>query len=67
MTLTIDVLTQRIRKEFDEAPGLRITVEEGIRFWALDAGTCEKVLGMLHHAGFLVRTPDGRYRRAPVT
>ena len=67
MTLAIDVITQRIREEFHEAPGLHITVEEGIRFWALDADTCATVLAVLHQAGFLVRTPDGRYHRAPVT
>ena len=61
----IGALTQRIREEFDEAPGLQITVEEGVRFWALDAETCAKVLSALHQAGFLVRTQDGRYHRAP--
>jgi hypothetical protein len=67
MTLAIDVLTQRIREEFDEVPGLQITVGEGVRFWALDAETCAKVLAALHHAGFLVRAQDGRYHRAPAT
>jgi hypothetical protein len=67
MTLAIGILTQRIREEFDEVPGLQITVQEGMRFWALDAYTCLKVLELLHEAGFLVRTPDGRYRRAPAT
>ena len=43
MKPAIGVLTQRIRKEFDEVPGLQITVEEGVRFWALDAETCAKV------------------------
>ena len=37
MKPAIGVLTQRIRDEFDEAPGLQITVEEGVRFWAIDA------------------------------
>lgn len=65
MKPAVDVLTQRIRDEFDEAPGLQITVEEGVRFWALDAETCAKVLIALHQAGFLVRSRDGRYHRAP--
>ena len=67
MTLAFGVLTQRIREEFNEVPGLQITVQEGMRFWALDAYTCAKVLELLHEAGFLVRTRDGRYHRAPVT
>ena len=67
MKPAIGVLTQRIREEFGEAPGLQITVEEGVRFWALDAETCAMVLSALHNAGFLVRTQDGRYQRAPGT
>ena len=50
---------------FDEAPGLYITVEEGVRFWALDAETCGRVLATLQQAGFLTRAQDGRYHRAP--
>jgi hypothetical protein len=65
MKPAIGVLTQRIREEFDEAPGLQITAEEGVRFWALDAETCGEVLSALHNSGFLVRTQEGRYRRAP--
>ena len=67
MKPAIGVLTQRIRDEFDEAPGLQITVEEGVRFWAMDAETCAMVLSTLHNEGFLARTQDGRYRRAPGT
>ena len=66
MTKGTDVLMQRIREEFDEAPGLRITVEEGVRFWAIDRETCAQILGRLHQLGFLVRTSDSRYRREPV-
>ena len=65
MKPVIDLLIQRIREEFDEAPGLQITVEEGVRFWALDAATCAEVLVALHETGFLIRTQDGRYHRAP--
>jgi hypothetical protein len=66
MTQATGLLTQRIRQEFDEVPGLQITLEEGVRFWALDAETCAKILGELHQLGFLVQTSGGRYRRAPV-
>jgi hypothetical protein len=57
-------LAQRIREEFDEAPGLELTVTEGARFWALDADTCADVLTHLLESGFLVRARCGRYRRA---
>jgi beta-phosphoglucomutase-like phosphatase (HAD superfamily) len=59
-------LVQRIREEFEEAPGLQITVDEGARFWALDAEICAYVLERLYERGFLVRSPDGRYQQGGV-
>jgi hypothetical protein len=59
-------LVQRIREEFEEAPGLQITMEEGVRFWGLDAETCAYVLTQLFEMGFLVRADDGRYRQGLV-
>jgi hypothetical protein len=57
-------LAQRIREEFEEAPGLRITVPEGSRFWGLEEKTCGEVLARLVAAGFLARSADDRYRQA---
>jgi len=57
-------LTQRIREEFEETPGLRVTVDEGARFWGLDAQTCEQVLSHLSAMGFLARGNDRRYAQA---
>jgi len=65
-TATVTTLVQRIREEFDEAPGLAITLDEAVRFWALDAETCERVLTQLHDIKFLVKTADGRYRRGSI-
>jgi Fic family protein len=56
-------LVQRIREEFEEAPGLRITVREAARFWGLDEETCGQVLEQLLAVGFLARGGDERYRR----
>ena len=57
-------LTQRIREEFEEAPGLRGTVDEGARFWGLDLNTCEQVLKHLFAVGFLALGNDRRYAQA---
>jgi hypothetical protein len=62
--MMIAKLVQRIREEFDEAPGLAVTVDEGARFWALEPDTCRHVLAELQSMNVLVRTEDGRYRRA---
>ena len=62
--ITLMKLTQRIREEFEEFPGLRVTVTEGARFWAIDEQTCEQVLTYLFSVRFLTRCGDQRYVRA---
>lgn len=64
--MTLVKLTQRIREEFEESPGLQLTVDEGARFWGLDAHTCELVLSELLTDGFLARGNDRRYRQASI-
>lgn len=59
-------LTQRIREEFEEAPGLRVTVREASRFWDLDEMTCRQILARLRAAGFLTVDSDSRYRQVAV-
>ena len=61
--LVLYKLTQRIREEFEEAPGLRLTVREGARFWDLDEITCQQVLAKLRASGFLTLDLDNRYRQ----
>jgi len=55
-------LVQRLREEFEEIPGLRLTVREASRFWALDEVTCGQVLTELMTEGFLARSGDGRFQ-----
>lgn len=62
----MSTLVQRIQLEFEEAPGLAITVEQGARFWALDTALCERVLTGLQEAGVLVKSVDGHFRQRPV-
>jgi hypothetical protein len=62
--IALTKLTQRIREEFQEAPGLRVTIGEAARFWGLDESTCVLVLSHLYAAGFLSRGSDSRYRQA---
>ena len=60
------MLTQRIREEFQESPGLRLSVDEGARFWGLDETVCELVLSELMADGFLSRGRDYRFRQASI-
>jgi hypothetical protein len=58
-----DDLVERIRAEFIEQPGLRLTEEQGCRLWQLDRPTLQHVLSRLTDASFLSLSPDGRYTR----
>ena len=60
----IEHLLKRIRGEFLEMPGLRLTSAQASRLWGLDAATCQRLLRTLVDSRFLTRTSDGRYRRA---
>jgi DNA-binding IclR family transcriptional regulator len=54
-------LLSRIRGEYREMPGLRLTFTQACRLWQLDDATCHKVLDTLIVERFLQRTPDGSY------
>jgi DNA-binding IclR family transcriptional regulator len=51
----------RIRSEFREMPGLRVTLAQAARLWHLDAHTSESFLNALVVDGLLRRNPDGAY------
>jgi hypothetical protein len=53
-----------VRGEFLEMPGLRLTKKQAQRLWALDADTCDALLGALENSQFLRRTRDGEYMLA---
>jgi hypothetical protein len=57
-------LKRRIRGEFREMPGLRLSLEQAMRLWGLDRATCVDVLTELRSARFLDLDPNGRYRLA---
>lgn len=59
----LDVL-RRVRGEYIEMPGLRLTVAQAQRLWGLDRAVCDALLGALVDAKFLFRTRDGAFVRA---
>jgi hypothetical protein len=59
----IDEWLNRVRGEYLEMPGLRLSLAQAERFWSLDCGTCARVLDALVKARFLVVTSEGLYRR----
>ncbi len=60
-------MLQRIRGEYLEMPGLRLTAEQARRLWSLDLMTCRSLLDALVEAKFLRRSGDGNYSRRSYT
>ena len=58
-----DSLVRRVRSEFDEMPGLRLTFAQAKVLFGLEPGCCQRILGFLSESGYLARTRDGRYGR----
>jgi len=58
---TPDSLLTRVRAEYDEMPGLRLTLAQACRLWQVDATTCEGLLDALIRQHFLARTRDGAF------
>ncbi len=54
---------ERIRAEFLEMPGMRLTLAQAQRLWGLDRAMCQVVLDALVDAKFLRLTAEGLYMR----
>ena len=59
--MSIDDLLNRVRGEFREMPGLRLTVSQARRLWHVDEDTCQTLLDHLVDERFLCRNADGAY------
>jgi hypothetical protein len=57
-------LVGRIRSEFLEMPGLRLTVMQASRLWGLDEDNCKRVIEVLVNSSFLRWTSPGTIARA---
>ena len=56
-----ETLLLRIRGEYREMPGLRLTFAQACRLWQVDAATCKVVLQTLVDEGFLIARQDGTF------
>ena len=62
MTTCIAV-SERIRAEYLEMPGMNLTSDQVARLCGMERSTCQTVLDALVDAQFLTLTPDGTYVR----
>ena len=56
-------LVRRVRSEFLEMPGLRLTQSQAQRLWGLDEATCLELLNLLVDEKFLCKKAEGVYHR----
>ena len=54
----------RIKGEYLEMPGMRLTLAQARRLHSFDEITCDDLYAQLVASNFLSRTPDGSYVRA---
>ena len=53
---------RRVRGEYHEMPGLRLTVGEASRLWQMPREACETILSALVEQRMLVRTKGGAFK-----
>jgi hypothetical protein len=61
--LPADPLIERLKAEFLEMPGLKLTEAQAKRLWSLDATLCSGLLEKLVSTNFLFKTRDGAFMR----
>jgi hypothetical protein len=61
--MTVQQTLDRLRAEFLEMPGLRLTASQIQRLCGIDQPTCATALDRLVDVNFLCTKPDGTYAR----
>lgn len=61
---TESLLEQRIRGEYNEMPGMRLSPRQAARLWSIDCDVCANMLDALVRSGFLRRDRNGLYARS---
>lgn len=64
LRISVNEAFRRVRADYLEMPGLKLTGTQAQRLWDMDHATCAVVLNALVSDSFLVRTRDGAYVRS---
>jgi hypothetical protein len=62
--MDVEIIARRVREEFREMPGLRLTPAQATRLWGLERETCRAVIDALVASAYLRWTPTGAVTRA---
>lgn len=65
MVSSLPALIDRIRREFTELPGLKLTPAQCCRLWHVDEQACRLAMTSLITEGFLRETPSGAFIALP--
>jgi hypothetical protein len=57
-------IQRRVRVEYDEMPGLVLTIPQAARLWRLEMSVIEHVMASLVAADYLRQSPRGFVRRS---
>jgi hypothetical protein len=63
-TMELEMVLRRVRSEFAEMPGLRLTPAQATRLWGLEQDACHAVIRALIDSSFLRWTTTGAVTRA---
>jgi hypothetical protein len=63
LTQSAETTLCRIRAEYREMPGLRLTPSQAQRLWGVAQEMCDTLMTDLVSVGFLLRTRDGAFVR----
>jgi hypothetical protein len=61
--MDFESVVRRVRAEFLEMPGLRLTFAQAMRLWGLSEEDCQRVIDVLIRSCFLQRTDTGEVIR----
>ena len=61
--MNVDLTAARVRAEFEEMPGMTLTVSQASRLFGLDRDVCLNVVEHLINSSYLRRTPTGLVAR----
>jgi hypothetical protein len=62
--MELEAILRRVRAEFVEMPGLRLTPAQATRLWGLEGDACHTVINALVASSFLRWTATGAVTRA---
>jgi hypothetical protein len=57
--MNVETITARVRAEFDEMPGLVLTIPQASKFFGLDHEMTQSVIERLVGSAYLRRTSEG--------